>query len=140
MKANQIEFHSENAFELQNASQISAWMNATALSENKHLGALNIIFCSDEYLHKINVEFLQHDYYTDIISFDYSVGSELIGDLYISTERVDDNSKSFGVAFEEELHRVLIHGLLHLCGYKDKTAKEATLMREKENYYLSLRA
>ena len=102
------------------------------------MGALNCIFCDDTYLHKLNVEFLKHDTYTDIITFDYSVGNELIGDVYISVERVKENAGTFDVTFENELKRVLIHGILHLCGYKDKTAQEADEMRAKENKYLKL--
>jgi len=140
MEESAIEFHSENDFELKNQNQISDWMNSTAQEEGKHIGALNYIFCDDEYLHKINVEFLNHDTYTDIITFDYCVGDEIISDIYVSTERVNENAKEFSESFEEELHRVLIHGLLHLCGYKDKSKEEESLMRDKENYYLSLRA
>jgi probable rRNA maturation factor len=140
MEESQIEFHSESVFILENQVKIRQWFEATAKSEGKHIGALNYIFCDDEYLIKINVEFLQHDTYTDIITFDYSVGDELISDIYISTERVAENAKEFGETFDGELNRVLIHGLLHLCGYKDKTEEEATLMRSKENYYLSLQA
>ena len=102
------------------------------------MGAVNCIFCDDRYLHKLNVEFLKHDTYTDIITFDYSVGNELIGDVYISVERVKENAVTFNVTFENELKRVLIHGLLHLCGYKDKTVQEAEKMRAKENKYLSI--
>ena len=140
MQKSQIEFHAEGAFILENQAKFIAWFEATAKEEGKHIGSLNYIFCADEYLNKINVEFLNHDTYTDIITFDYSVGDELIGDLYISTERVSENAKEFKESLEDELNRVLIHGLLHLCGYKDKTEEEAKLMRTKENYYLSLLA
>lgn len=140
MDTSTIEFHSENGFDLPNENQICDWMIATAKEESKHIGALNYIFCDDEYLHKINVEFLDHDTYTDIITFDYCVGDEVIGDIYVSIERVKENAKEYSDSFEEELHRVLIHGLLHLCGYKDKTEEEELIMRGKENYYLSLRA
>ena len=140
MEESQIEFHSESVFILENQVKIRQWFEATAKSEGKHIGALNYIFCDDEYLIKINVEFLQHETYTDIITFDYSVGDELISDIYISTERVAENAKEFGETFDGELNRVLIHGLLHLCGYKDKTEEEAILMRSKENYYISLQA
>lgn len=135
-----IEFHFENEFSLNNKQSIANWIQATAKRENKHIGQLNYIFCNDEYLHKINVEFLNHDTYTDIITFDYCVGNELISDIYISTERVAENAIEFGATFSDELDRVIIHGLLHLCGYKDKSKEEEELMREKENYYLSLRA
>lgn len=140
MGESQVEFHSDCDFELKNQEQITDWMLATAKEEGKHIGALNYIFCDDEYLHRINVEFLNHDTYTDIITFDYCVGDELISDVYVSVERVKENAENFSPSFEEELHRVLIHGLLHLCGYKDKTEEESGIMRTKENYYLSLRA
>lgn len=140
MSQSSIEFFSENSFELKDQSQLSHWINSTAKEEGRYIGALNYIFCNDEYLHKINVEFLNHDMYTDIITFDYCVGNEIISDIYISTERVSENAKKYSDSFEEEIHRVLIHGLLHLCGYKDKSEEEKSLMREKENYYLSLRA
>jgi len=140
MDKSQIEFHSECDFELKNQQDIVVWMNAIAKEEGKHIGVLNYIFCDDEYLHKINVEFLDHDTYTDIITFDYCVGNELISDIYVSVERVKENAHEFSDSFEEELHRVLVHGLLHLCGYKDKTEEDKDIMRKKENYYLSLRA
>jgi rRNA maturation RNase YbeY len=140
MVEDSVQFHSECDFELADSEEIIAWMESTAKKESKHIGALNYIFCDDEYLHKINVEFLDHDTLTDIITFDYCVGNELISDVYISVERVRENAKEFSDSFEDELSRVLIHGLLHLCGYKDKTDEESALMRQKENYYLSLRA
>ena len=98
---------------------------------------INYIFCSDEYLLDINLEYLNHDTYTDIISFDYSVGKELHGDIYISIERVVDNAKDFNSEFIDELHRVMIHGILHYCGYKDKTEADETVMRKRENDYLA---
>ncbi|MEJ6712173.1 MAG: rRNA maturation RNase YbeY [Flavobacteriales bacterium] len=138
MSESNIEFHSEGDFELSNPQEIKDWFAQAAIKEGKLMGALNYIFCDDTYLHKLNVEFLKHDTYTDIITFDYSVGNELIGDVYISVERVKENAVTFDVTFENELKRVLIHGLLHLCGYKDKTAQEADEMREKENKYLNI--
>jgi len=138
MSESNIEFHSEGDFELSNPQEIKDWFAQAAMKEGKVMGALNCIFCDDTYLHKLNVEFLKHDTYTDIITFDYSVGNELIGDVYISVERVKENAGTFDVTFENELKRVLIHGLLHLCGYKDKTAQEADEMRAKENKYLKL--
>ncbi len=140
MDTSQIEFHSECDFELKNQQDIVVWMNAIAKEEGKHIGALNYIFCDDEYLHKINVEFLDHDTYTDIITFDYCVGNELISDIYVSVERVKENAHEFSDSFEEEFYRVLVHGLLHLCGYKGKSEEDKDIMRKKENYYLSLRA
>jgi len=94
---------------------------------------LNYIFCDDDYLHEINVKYLDHDDYTDIISFENSVGNILHGDIFISTERVQENAEKFNIEFEEELLRVMAHGLLHFCGYKDKTKEEASLMRKKED-------
>ena len=132
-----ISFNYETDFKLENETKISEWISKAIISENCKEGELNYIFCSDDYLHKINVDFLNHDTLTDIISFDYSVGKELHGDIYISVERVEDNAKDFDVSFEDELARVMIHGILHYCGYKDKSDEDAKLMRTKENYYLS---
>jgi probable rRNA maturation factor len=116
-----------------------AWLTEVAIAENAVLQIIYYIFCSDEYLLNINREYLQHDYYTDIITFPYSEPGILHGDLYISTERVADNARTNGVAFGEELARVMVHGLLHLAGYGDKTPEEAAKMREKENFYLTKR-
>ncbi|WP_053990690.1 rRNA maturation RNase YbeY [Mangrovimonas sp. TPBH4] len=132
-----ISFNYETEFELSNEADYSKWISETINEESCREGELNYIFCDDEYLHKINVEFLDHDTLTDIISFDYSVGKELHGDIYISIERVEDNAKDFDVEFKEELKRVMIHGILHYCGYKDKTDEDALQMRGKENYYIS---
>lgn len=133
-----ISYNSENTFQLENETQISAWLEAVILNENLKLGEINYIFCSDDYLHKLNVEFLQHDTLTDIISFDYTVGKLIQGDIYISTDRVADNAKDFNVPFTEEVHRVMVHGILHYCGFKDKSPEDEKLMREKENHYLRL--
>ena len=103
------------------------------------LESLSIVFCSDEYLLHINKEYLKHDYYTDIITFDYSVTPRtIVGEMYISVTRVKDNAKSFGTTFQRELYRVIFHGLLHLCGYKDKTPASSNEMRRKEEHYLGL--
>ncbi|MEJ6675716.1 MAG: rRNA maturation RNase YbeY, partial [Polaribacter sp.] len=102
-------------------------------------GEVSYIFCDDEYLHKLNLEFLEHDTLTDIISFDNSLGNQINGDIFISVERVKENANSFNASFENELHRVIIHGILHYCGYKDKTKKDADLMRSKEDAALSQR-
>nr|WP_321233956.1 rRNA maturation RNase YbeY [uncultured Psychroserpens sp.] len=131
-----ISFNYETDFKLENETQVSNWISQTISSENCNEGEINYIFCDDDYLHKLNVEFLDHDTLTDIISFDYSVGKELHGDIYISIERVLDNASDFEVKFSEELLRVIIHGILHYCGYKDKSENDAKLMRGKENYYL----
>ena len=132
-----ISFNYENDFKLPNETQVSKWISSVIITENCKEEEINYVFCDDDYLHKLNVDFLNHDTLTDVISFDYSIGKTLHGDIYISTERVEDNAKDFDTTFEEELHRVLVHGVLHYCGYKDKTDAEAELMREKENFYLN---
>ena len=107
--------------------------------ENKHLKSVDYIFCSDEYLLEINKTFLQHDYYTDIISFDLSIDTSItVGEIYISLDRVLDNSKQLEIAYKTEFLRVIIHGALHLCGYKDKSAKDSKLMRLMEDKYMYL--
>lgn len=134
-----ISFNYETDFQLKEETKVSQWISDTISKEEYNEGEINYIFCNDAYLHELNVEFLDHDTLTDIISFDYSVGKELHGDIYISIERVTDNAKDFNVDFSKELHRVMIHGILHYCGYKDKTPDDAKLMRQKENHYLSTR-
>ncbi len=127
-----ISFNYETDFELDNETQISNWISAVILSENKKEGDINYIFCDDEYLVQINEQYLDHDTLTDIISFDYSVGNELHGDIFISIDRVRENTLDYNVTFPEELHRVLVHGVLHYCGYKDKSESDEKLMRSKE--------
>ncbi len=127
-----ISYNYESDFTLGNEEQYSQWLSAVIESENKGEGEINYIFCDDEYLHKINLEYLQHDDLTDIISFDYCVGNEINGDIFISVERVAENAKEYEVALETELLRVMAHGILHYCGYKDKSEEDATLMRSKE--------
>ena len=133
-----INFNYETNFSLENQEVISKWIINTIKEEGYKLEEINYVFCDDDYLHKINVEFLNHDTLTDIISFDYSVGKIIQGDIFISVERVRDNAKDFGVSFNEEISRVIIHGVLHYCGYKDKTDYDSNIMRQKENHYLSL--
>ena len=133
-----ISINYEIDFKLENSEVITDWISRVIDSENCSLGDINYVFCSDEYLHDINLKFLNHDTYTDIISFDYSVGKELHGDIYISIDRVLENAKTFDVSFQEELHRVMIHGILHYCGYKDKSDEEVIIMRSKENSSLDL--
>ena len=133
-----IDFNYETDFKLADEEVISSWISNVILSENKKEGEINYIFCDDDYLHKINLEHLQHDTLTDIISFDYSVGNELHGDIFISVERVADNASDFEVSFDEELRRVMTHGVLHYCGYKDKSEEDAALMRSKEEEKLSM--
>ena len=128
-----INFFSENNFELEDNVAYEKWLQNVIISEEKKEGDINYIFCDDEYLHEINVKYLNHDDYTDIISFDNAVGNILHGDIFISTERVAENAEKFQVSFQEELKRVIAHGLLHFCGYKDKTDDDAQLMRKKED-------
>ena len=121
-----------------NKNSVKRWVKSVAKCEGKEAGNINYIFCDDEYLHKINVEYLQHDTLTDIITFDYTEGKVLHSDIYISVERVKENAEIFKVPFQRELLRVLAHGLLHLCGYKDKTSKDSALMRQKEEEMMLL--
>ncbi|WP_179344613.1 rRNA maturation RNase YbeY [Winogradskyella ursingii] len=134
-----ISFNYETDFKLNNPHAVSQWISKTIEEENRTEGEINYIFCNDEYLYKINVDFLNHDTLTDIISFDYSVGNELHGDIYISIDRVKENANDFAVDFQDELARVMIHGVLHYCGYKDKLEHEAKTMRRKEDFYLGRR-
>src|SRR5690606_32545534 len=133
-----INFNYESDFKLNEEKQFSDWLSQVIKSEKCTEGEINYIFCDDEYLHKMNVEFLDHDELTDIISFDYSEKKLLNGDVFISVDRVMDNAKSYDVPFEEELKRVAVHGILHYCGYKDKTTAEAALMRQKEEEKIKL--
>jgi len=133
-----ISFNYETDFELSDETAISDWLSQVILSESKKEGDINYIFCDDEYLHKINVEYLDHDTLTDIISFDYSVGNELHGDIFVSVERVADNAKDFEVSFDEELKRVLVHGVLHYAGYKDKSEEDELKMRQKEEEKIAM--
>lgn len=133
-----ITFNYETDFSLPDKEAISSWISKVIQSENKNEGEISYVFCDDKYLHKINLEYLQHDTLTDIISFDYSVGNELNGDIFISVERVKDNATDFNVSFDEELKRVLIHGILHYCGYKDKSESDEAIMRSKEDEKISM--
>lgn len=132
-----INFNYETNFSLENEDAIKAWISKTIRAENRVEGEINYVFCDDDYLHKLNVEFLDHDTLTDIISFDYSVGNTINGDVFISVERVRDNARDFETRFQDELNRVIIHGILHYCGYKDKSTEEGKLMRGKEDDYLA---
>tara|TARA_B100001059_G_C17738931_1_gene530492 strand:+ start:237 stop:647 length:411 start_codon:yes stop_codon:yes gene_type:complete len=132
-----ISFNYETEFSLENEQQISNWISSVISEEEFREGEINYIFCDDDYLLKLNLEFLNHDTLTDIISFDYTVGKEINGDVYISIERVRDNANDFNVEFIDELNRVMVHGALHYCGYKDKSEEEEKTMRLKENYYIS---
>jgi probable rRNA maturation factor len=138
LKPSKINFYSENSFAFKEEEKYASWIERVISSEGKKLEEISYIFCDDEYLLKLNEEYLDHDTYTDIITFDYSVGKILQGDIYISTERVDENAREYNVSFEEELRRVIIHGVLHLAGYKDKTDEESSLMRTKEEEKMKL--
>ena len=115
------------------------WLRMVAESEIHRIGDITIIFCSDNYILDINRKYLGHDYFTDIITFDYCSGNVLSGDLFISVDSVKENSVEYGTEFEDELNRVIVHGILHLIGYDDHTDEDVKVMREKENYYLDLR-
>ena len=118
----------------------NAWLKAVAVEENRRLGEISVIFCSDAYLLDMNRKYLGHDYFTDIITFDYSEGELLSGDLFISVDTVRSNASFYSAEFDDELDRVIVHGLLHLIGYDDHSEEEFAAMKEKENYYLSKRA
>jgi len=132
-----ISFNYETDFKLERTEQFSEWISTTIIEENCKEGEINYIFCNDDDLLKLNMDFLKHETLTDIISFDYSVGKELHGDIYISVERVKENATKFKVDFVDEMSRVMIHGILHYCGYKDKSDADAKVMRNKEDYYLA---
>ncbi|RAR49659.1 rRNA maturation RNase YbeY [Flavobacterium lacus] len=127
-----ISFNYQTDFELEDEKLFSNWISAVILSEDKGEGEISYIFCDDEYLLKINMEYLNHDTLTDIISFDYSEGNFLHGDIFISVERVQENAIHYNVSWLEELKRVMAHGVLHYCGYKDKSEADEKLMRQKE--------
>jgi rRNA maturation RNase YbeY len=116
------------------------WLRMVAESEVKRLGDISIIFCSDNYILDVNQRYLEHDYFTDIITFDYCEGNRLSGDLFISVDSVRENSLEYGTEFKDELNRVIVHGVLHLIGYDDHTDEDVMTMREKENYYLDIRS
>ena len=134
-----ISFHSEVPFEIVGADAKATWLSAVISSENYNEGEVSIVFCDDEFLHKLNVEFLNHDTLTDVISFDYSIGKEIHGEIFISIDRVRENAYEFNQNFDTELSRVMAHGVLHYCGYKDKSTSEAAIMRSKEEFYLQQR-
>ena len=117
----------------------SRWLKFVAESEAKRLGDISVIFCSDNYILDVNIKYLKHDYYTDIITFDYCEGNRLSGDLFISVDSVRENAAFYGTEFMDELNRVIVHGVLHLIGYDDHSEEDIAVMRSKENYYLSQR-
>lgn len=126
-------------FSFSNRRSNNNWLKAVAQSESRRIGSVNVIFCSDPYLLDINIKYLGHNYFTDIITFDYCEKDILSGDLFISVDTVRDNAEYYKTDFDEELHRVIVHGLLHLIGYDDHTEEDQKMMRYKENFYLDLR-
>jgi rRNA maturation RNase YbeY len=133
-----IAFHYETSFELSNENFLNDWINTIVLSYGYTIGEINYIFCDDTYLHKLNLDFLQHDTLTDIISFDSTLGKLIGGDIFISVERVVENAKDYKVSFTDELHRVMIHGVLHYMGFKDKSIVDKKRMRKEEDNALFL--
>lgn len=132
-----IEFDSQNDFQLENEHAIKVWIESIIQSEGYRVGEILYVFCDDDYLHNINVKFLNHDTLTDIITFDYNLGKQINSEIYISIPRVLENSQNFNTRFKDELNRVIIHGILHLCGYKDETDSEAKEMRHIEDLALA---
>ncbi|WP_340200987.1 rRNA maturation RNase YbeY [Ascidiimonas sp. W6] len=134
----EISFQYETDFNLGDESSYRKWVIDIITSEKKQGGVLTFIYCGDKYLHEINMQYLNHDTYTDIITFDYSEGQLISGDIFISIERVKDNAKTYEESFDEELKRVMAHGLLHLMGYKDKKDQDRFVMRSKESEKISM--
>lgn len=132
-------FFEDTDFQFKSKNLTKQWLKLVAESEIRRLGDINIIFCSDNYILDVNQRYLNHDYFTDIITFDYCEGEKLNGDLFISIDSVRENSIEYGTEFNDELNRVIVHGILHLIGYDDHTDEDISLMRKKEDYYLSLR-
>ena len=131
-------FKADIQFRFPQKSKIAEWINKVVRQSGRRVGALNFVFCTDKFLLRINKEFLKHDFYTDIITFDDSENDVVGGEIYISIDRVRNNSETLGIAFHDELRRVIIHGVLHLLGHKDKTTAQKKQMREKEEACLSL--
>lgn len=138
--AGKISFQSLiNGFTVRNKRDISKWLSYVVDNEGFTLGEVAIVCCSDDYLLEVNRNYLNHDYFTDIITFDYTDNQVVSGDLMISIDRIRDHAKKYEVSDEDELHRVMVHGVLHLCGYKDKRKSDKELMTSKENHYLKKR-
>lgn len=135
-----IEYNYQKEFKFINQSKISNWLSETISAEQHKEDTINYVFCNDDYLLELNLKHLNHNTLTDIITFNYNLGRSISADIFISIDRILENAEKFNVSFQDELHRVMIHGILHLCGYNDKTKEEKSLMRKKEDYYLSLRA
>lgn len=131
-----IHFFFENIEQIPLTDRVKVWLEELLLEEKHKVGTINYIFCDDEYLLQVNKDFLQHDYYTDVITFDYVKGNTVSADIFVSLPRISENAKVHSEEAETELRRVLAHGLLHLCGYKDKKEEDILEMRNKENFYL----
>lgn len=131
-------YFEDTDFVFKGKTKTNKWLRLVAESEIRRIGDISVIFCSDNYILDINQKYLGHDYFTDIITFDYCDGDKLSGDLFVSVDSVRENSIEYGTDFKEELSRVLVHGVLHLIGYDDHTDEDIKMMRSKENYYLSL--
>ncbi|MFB0938627.1 MAG: rRNA maturation RNase YbeY [Urechidicola sp.] len=134
-----IVYNNEIEFKFEYSEKVSNWISEVIVNEDYEEWEINYIFCSDDSLLEKNIKFLNHNTLTDIISFDYTMGKLISGDIFISIDRVIENAKAFKVSFSDELNRVMVHGILHYCDYKDKSKEEKKLMRSKEDYYLSLR-
>lgn len=135
-----IEFHSQSEFQLKDEVVVRTWLSAIIQEAGFAEGRIQYIFCDDDYLLRLNIDYLQHDTLTDIITFDYSIGKEISAEVYISIDRITENAATYQSTFTDELHRVMAHGVLHCIGYKDKTEEEKILMREKENLALKARS
>jgi probable rRNA maturation factor len=133
-----INYFFENIDPIEISDKISRWLKDLISAENRKLGEITYIFGSDDYILKVNQDYLKHDFYTDVITFDYVKGKIISGDIFVSLPRISDNAKILNKDFEKEFLRVLAHGILHLCGYKDKSEEEISLMREKEDRYINL--
>ncbi|MBT3742901.1 MAG: rRNA maturation RNase YbeY [Polaribacter sp.] len=133
-----IAFNYETEFQLKDENLSEKWIEKVVLEKGFEIGEINYIFCDDAYLHRLNVEFLQHDTLTDVISFDNTLGKLISGDIFISVERVMENAADFKVSSEEEIHRVMIHGVLHYIGFNDKSEEDKKEMRSAENRALSI--
>jgi len=141
MQPSNFSFHAADLdFELEKQNEVKAWLEKCIINEGLIPGEISIVFTSDESLLEMNQKYLNHDTYTDVIGFDYSEGKTISGDIYISIERVRDNALRYAVNSRDELHRVIIHGLLHFCGYDDKDPDDKAIMTDREDYCLSLRA
>jgi len=136
-----VSFHSEQInFSISDETAVANWLQDVCVSEGKNLSEVSYIFCSDEYLLEMNRQYLNHDYYTDVITFDYCEADDVSADVFISVDRVSENAQNIGVSATDELHRVMVHGLLHLLGYHDKESADKEQMTAKEDFYLSLRS